>query len=371
MKRTGNLAEKIGDIENLRWAFLKACRGSAGKPCVAVFRENLEENLLAIRREWLAGTLKPGRYSEFTIYDPKERKIHAPSFRERVIQHAIMNVCDKAFEDAQIFDSYASRRGKGVDACLTRAAEFARKFKWFVKFDIRKYFDSVEHSVLKAQLARRFKDKFVLRYFFDLIDGYETSRERGIPIGSLASQYFANLYLASLDRFCKETLRVRGFVRYMDDFVLFFDDFSQAREAQESVTEFLSRKLKLDLNPVIANTTAHGISFLSYRVRTNGIFLSGKAKQRFVRKIKRANSEENATSALPLLAFVRRADTHAFRYKLFFSDSTRRLEPRESRRELEQQRAELPLCESQLQFAGQLQQQPRLPSCRSSANNGF
>lgn len=351
MKRAGRLADKIGDMENLRWAFIKAQRGSAGKRCVAKFRENLEENLLAIRREWLAGTLKPGKYSEFTIHDPKERKIHAPCFRDRVVQHAIMNVCDKVFEDAQIFDSYASRRGKGVDACLARTEKFAKKFKWFVKFDIHKFFDSIEHGVLKAALTRRFKDKFVLRYFFDLLDGYETSRERGIPIGSLASQYFANLYLASLDWFCKATLRVRGYVRYMDDFVLFSDSAKDAEALRERVAEFLSRELKLELNPVVLNTTEHGISFLSYRVCSRGIFLSRKAKMRFVRKIGVADKNEDAASALPLLAFVRRAKSHRFRRKLFFGSGSKRLEPRESRRELEQQRAELSLCESQQQFA--------------------
>ena len=345
------MADKIGDMENLRWAFLKAARGSSGKRCVAEFRENLEENLQAIRREWLAGTLKAGKYFEFTIYDPKERKIHAPSFRDRVIQHAIMNVCDKVFEDAQIFDSYASRRRKGVDACLARTAEFARKFKWFVKFDIHKFFDSVEHGTLKSALLRRFKDKFVLRYFFDLIDSYETSRERGIPIGSLASQYFANLYLSALDRFCKETLRVRGYVRYMDDFVLFFENFDDLRNARERVAEFVSRELKMELNPAVVNTTGHGISFLSYRICSYGIFLSRKAKERFVRKIRIAENHEDVSSTLSLLAFVRRAKTYRLRQKLFFGYDSKRLEPCESRRKLEQQRAELPLCESQLQFA--------------------
>ncbi len=363
MKRVGRLADKIGDMENLRWAFLKASCRSSGKRSVAEFRENLEENLQTIRKEWLAGTLKAGKYFEFTIYDPKERKIHAPSFRDRVVQHAIMNVCDKVFEDAQIFDSYASRRGKGVDACLARTEEFARKFKWFVKFDIHKFFDSVDHGVLKAALLRRFKDKFVLHYFFDLIDGYETSRGRGIPIGSLASQYFANLYLAGLDRFCKETLRVRGYVRYMDDFVLFFESFDEAKEARERVAGFVSRELKMDLNPVVVNTTEHGISFLSYRICSHGTYLSRKAKERFVRKMRIAESHEDAASALSLLAFVRRAKTHRFRRNLFFGSDSKRLEPRESRRELEQQRAELSLCESQQQFARQPQQQPRLPCC--------
>lgn len=363
MKRAGRLADKIGDIENLRWAFLKAARGSSGKSCVAKFRESLEENLQTIRKEWLAGTLKAGTYSEFTIYDPKERKIHAPSFRDRVVQHAIMNVCDKVFEEAQIFDSYASRRGKGVDVCLARTAEFSKKFKWFVKFDIHKFFDSVEHGVLKAALLRRFKDKFVLQYFFELIDTYETSRERGIPIGSLVSQYFANLYLTALDRFCKETLLVRGYVRYMDDFVLFFETFDEAKKARERVIEFVSLKLKMELNPVVLNTTGHGVSFLSYRVCSEGIFLSRKAKERFVRKIRIADKSEDSVSALSLLAFVRCAKTYRFRQRLFFGSDLKRLEPRESRRELEQQRAELSLCESQLQFARQSQQQPWLPRC--------
>lgn len=322
MKRAGNLAEKIGDIENLRSAFLKARRGCSGKSCERAFRERLDENLLRIREEWLAGTLMPEPYSEFTIYDPKERVIHAPSFRDRVVQHAVMNVCDEFFEKAQIFDSYASRKGKGVDACLKRAAAFAGKYKWFVKFDIHKYFDSVEHGVLKTALSRRFKDGTVLRYFFALIDGYESSRERGIPIGSLASQYFANLYLASADRFCKETLRVPAYVRYMDDFVLFFNDSTSAGFARERVSEFLTRALLLEHNPVTTNTTKHGLTFLSYRICDRGIFLSRKAKRRFVRKMADALRDEDAGTTLSLIAFVRRARSFAFRRRLFFgSDS--------------------------------------------------
>lgn len=322
MKRAGNLAEKIGDVENLRAAFVKARRGCAEKSCARAFGERLDENLLRIREEWLAGTLTPDPYSEFTIYDPKKRVIHAPSFRDRVVQHAVMNVCDEFFEKAQIFDSYASRKGKGVDACLKRAAAFAGRYKWFVKFDIHKYFDSVEHGVLKAALARRFKDKTVLRYFFALIDGYETSRERGIPIGSLASQYFANLYLADADRFCKETLRVPAYVRYMDDFVLFLDDAAGAGAARERVSEFLKKTLLLEHNPVTTNTTAHGLTFLNYRVRDCGIFLSRKAKRRFVKKMAEASREEDAERTLSLIAFVRRARSFAFRRRVFFgSDS--------------------------------------------------
>lgn len=371
MKRAGNLTEKIADMDNLRAAFWKASRGGAGNRCVAAFRENLEENLSAIRREWLAGTPAPCTYSSFTIHDPKERKIHAPSFRDRVVQHAVMNVCDKVFEDAQIYDSYASRRGKGTDACLRRAAEYARRYDFFLKFDIRKYFDSVEHGVLKSALARRFKDRTLLGYFFDVIDGYEASRERGIPIGSLASQYFANLYLARLDRFCKETLRVPGYVRYMDDFLLFFNDGARAAEARERVPEFVEEALSLKCKPVVCNTTEHGATFLGYRVKRRGITLSQKSRRRFAEKMKIAGREENSVSATSLLAFVRRAETRGLRMKMFFGHGSEGFVPRESRRELEQPRSELPFGESRLQFAGQPQRRLGVSCLCSSEIDGY
>lgn len=359
MRRAGGLYPKIAEPENLELAFWKAQRGKSARSDVREFRADLSANLRALREELLRGSVSVGNYRYFTIHDPKERVICAADFRERVLHHAIVNVCEPVFEKYQIFDSFACRKGKGLDACLARTREFCRKYRWFLKMDVHKFFDSVEHATLLRLLARRFKDEGILDLFSKIVLSYETSPGRGLPIGNLTSQYFANLYLGALDHQVKDVWRVPAYVRYMDDFVLFFDEKKQETCARAEVEEFLSRELKLSLNPPQINRTACGLPFLSYRVFGKGLRLSQKARRRFCRKIAEANREESAERALPLLAFVCRADSCGFRKKIFNGTASSRHEPRESRRQLEQQRGQLRVVEQQQQFAGQPQRQSR------------
>lgn len=158
MKRAGNLYQKIAEHENLRLAFWKAQRGKSGKHDILRYREHLDENLKQLRGELLNGDIDIGHYHYFTIYDPKERMICAADFRERVLHHAIINICEPYFEAYQIYDSYACRKGKGLDVALRRAQFFCRKFDWYLKLDVHKYFDSIEHDKLLCLLDRRFKD---------------------------------------------------------------------------------------------------------------------------------------------------------------------------------------------------------------------
>jgi len=318
MKRAGNLYWKIAEIENLEIAFWKAQRGKSGKREVKNFRENLQANLLSIRNEFITGNVTLGNYHYFTIYDPKERIICAADFRERVIQHAVVNICEPYFEKYQIFDSYACRKGKGVDACLARTQYFCRKFQWYLKLDIHKYFDSINHKILLNILNRRFKDPDLLNFFSRLIDTYEVSENCGLPIGNLLSQYFANLYLGVLDHELKDAIKVPGYVRYMDDFIVFTNSKDDLKEIKNKTEEIVTGLLKLNLNPALSNKTIHGIPFLSYKVTSGGLRLSQKAKTRFRNKIKLANQMQSAEHALPLLAFINRADSFGFRKKLFY-----------------------------------------------------
>ena len=265
----------------------------------------------------LENRVKLGGYHYFTIYDPKERMICAADFRERVIQHAVANICNETFEKYQIYDSYASRKGKGVDSCLKRTLEFCKKYKWYLKLDIHKFYDSIHHKILLHILNKRFKDNLLLKFFSDLIDTYQVSNDRGIPIGNLLSQYFANMYLAVLDHEIKERIRVKGYLRYMDDFLCFSNDKYFLIQVQNRIENFVDNILLLCLNKPQLNKCCYGIPFLSYRVYPNGLRLSLKAKRRFKLKIKEANKTENPDKALALLAFVNRADSLAFRKKVF------------------------------------------------------
>jgi retron-type reverse transcriptase len=220
MKRSGGLFEKIIAFDNLLLAARKAQRGKRHRTSVAHFLFHLEPQILTLQEELRAGTYRMQPYHTFTIYEPKQRQICAAAFRDRVVQHALCTVLDPLFEASFIHDTYACRRGKGTHAAVRRAQQFARKFPYVLKCDVRKYYDSIDHAVLKALLRRQLKDTACLA-LLDHIIAHPLPGSRpgkGLPIGNLTSQYFANLYLGELDHLVKERLRCKGYVRYMDDF---------------------------------------------------------------------------------------------------------------------------------------------------------
>ena len=287
MKRAGNLYNLIAEPENLRLAFLKAARGKRAKPEVLAYTANLDGNLRLLREQLLSRCLDVGHYHFFTVYDPKERIICAASFPERVLHHAVMNICEPVLERYAIYDSYACRAGKGMHAAILRAQAFARRFSWYLKLDIRKYFDSISQETLISLLKRRFKDKDVLQLIRTILKTYSTEPGRGLPIGNLISQHLANFYLGHLDHRVKETLHIRGYVRYMDDFVLFGDDKATLKTHLAAVRDFLEAELGLDLKAnVQLNRCGRGLPFLGYRVFPGRLTLGPRARLRFARKLR-------------------------------------------------------------------------------------
>lgn len=324
MKRENNLIAKIAEPENLRLAFWKARKAKEGKMEVAEFRKVLDKNLLALRNELLSGDVQVGNYHYFTIFDPKERLICAASFKERVLHHAIMNICHENFEKFQIFDSYASRTGKGTYAALERAKCFQRKYQWFLKLDVRKYFDSIDHCILKRLLARRFKDKTLLNVFYSIIDSYQTTNGNGLPIGNLTSQYFANHYLALADHHINEKLQASAYVRYMDDMVIWSNDKSKLLKIGSEFQNFIETELELILKPFCLNATDKGLPFLGYLLFPDKIFLNSNSRKRFKSKLaqctQKLNKEEwtqteYQSHILPLIAFAKHANTYRLRTK--------------------------------------------------------
>ena len=207
MRRIGNLFEDICSRENFSIAWNKAIRGKQAKPETQEWYRDLPQKLEGLRASVAEGAFPFGAYDFFTIQDPKERIISAALFPERIVQHALMNVLDPLFERYQISDSYACRKGKGTQAAVLRAFGFTRRYRYFLKMDLKKYFDSIDHDVLKMMLRRFLKDRRVCGMFEAVIDSYETFPGKGLPIGNLTSQYFANQYLAALDHRAKEELR--------------------------------------------------------------------------------------------------------------------------------------------------------------------
>lgn len=313
MKRVGGVFSQIAERENLRLAFWRARRGHRDSVGARNFEASLERNLVAMQESLLGGRIKVGDYHQFVIHDPKKRLITAPAFHERVLHHAVMNLCEPVFERWLIADSFACRVSKGRHACLARTQTFAARHGYFLKLDIRKYFDSISHFVLIDRLARLFKDRQLLQLFERIIASYETGRSapvsptfatttdegsanddflviarqpRGLPIGALTSQYFANFYMGWFDRFVKERLRVGGYLRYMDDCALFGDSPAQLHQWLADARQFLGDELHLEPKPTpYINRTSHGMDFLGCRVFQNHMILNRRSRIRFRRKL--------------------------------------------------------------------------------------
>lgn len=317
--------EAIADIDNLRLAYWKSRKGKEDRVEVIEFRTALQYNLAKISEELRGDHVCVGNYAYFKIFDPKERLICAAAFRERVIHHAVMNVCHHDFDKRQIFDSYACRIGKGTFKSLDRAYEFAGRYRWFVKMDVRKYFDNIRHIALKQQLAKMFKDDGLLRLLNKIIDSYSVGEDRGLPIGNLTSQYFANHYLSVADHHAKEKLCIDGYVRYMDDIVLFGDDKEELLAKARLLELYLKDVLDLELGQFYMNRCRCGIPYLGYRVLGDIVLLSKRSKTRYKKKINEVfykyrigeyDQEMLQNRLLPLTAYTEKADSKSFRKKI-------------------------------------------------------
>jgi RNA-directed DNA polymerase len=326
MKRGNNLLALVADPDNLRLAAWKAAKGKRHSEEVMTWSAGIEDHVPKLRKEILEGQVTVGNYRYFKVFEPKERQICASAFGEQVLHHALMNVCHPYFENAQIFDSYASRKGKGTYAALERAKKYTNQCGWYLKLDVRKYFDSISHEVLVQQLARMFKDAALVGIFEQIIHSYEASANRGLPIGNLTSQYFANHYLNSLDRFVKEKGHCKAYVRYMDDIVLWHDDKAVLSAWRDEIAQFLEQELRCALKPTALNRTQNGLPFLGYHVFPHHVRLLQKSKQRFARKLRIIEGGYHSGDwdeakcqrrVLPLLAFTSHADAKNLRKSIF------------------------------------------------------
>ncbi len=328
MKRASNLLNHIADYHNLYHAYCRAARGKHSKTAVKEYIQNLDLNITNLRQGLLSGNLNIGNYHYFKISDPKQRTICAAAFNERVLHHALMLGCHSVFERHLITDTYATRLNKGTFAAIDRAAFFAKTYLWFAKLDVRKYFDNILHSQLKQQLNQLFKDRAVIEILHSIIDSYQTTQGRGIPIGNLSSQYFANHYLSAADHYAKETLHLQGYVRYMDDIVLFHNQKETLLECVQKFTEFLATHLGLQLKEPCISLTQNGLPFLGFRIFPHTIKLNHQSKKRFRRKYRcfeknlrteKWSESEYQKRVLPLFAFVQHADTKSLRKKYIFA----------------------------------------------------
>jgi hypothetical protein len=312
---------QVADVDNLRAAFWKAQQGKSGKADVALFRAHLDGRLQEAREQLLDGSYRFGQYRYFTVYDPKERVICAASFGERVVHHAIMNVCAADFDHRQIPHSYACRTGKGTFAAVAQAARYQQEYRWFLKLDVRKYFNSISHDVLLEKLERMYKDPGLLSLLWRIIDSYHACDGTGVPIGNLTSQYFANHYLSFADRYTLGSLRIPAYVRYMDDMLLWANDRSELLDKGLQLEAFIGSALQLQLKPFVLNKVEHGLPALGFLLYPHRIRLNRRSRQRFAEKLREdyrlldsgeIGEAQFAGRALSLYGFIGHAESRNF-----------------------------------------------------------
>lgn len=287
MKRTRIDLEAIASWHPLNRALERAARGKRYRPEVMAFLANADAHLAALQSQILDGTVPVGNMRRFHIRDPKPRVIHAPCFEERILHHAIMAHVGPVLERALVDDTFACRTGKGTLAAVQRCQQHVRRFPWYAKLDIRQYFANVDHQILKTQLRRRLKGEALLSLLERIIDAHQDAPGKGLPIGALTSQVFANFYLNPLDRFLLESCGVAGLVRYMDDFVFWHQSRRRVVEVVELTCDFVAEHLHLTVKETRQiNRSERGLPICGYRVFAGTIRLARSRRQRYVRAVR-------------------------------------------------------------------------------------
>ena len=288
------LFNKLISWENLLLAFKKANKGRRWRAEILGFTRHIVYNLVLIREALLKRTYVHSDYFIFIINDSKKRIIRAAPFRDRIVHHALCNILEPIFEKSFIFDSYACRKGKGSHKAIKRLQCFLRVLDRFndkkifcLKCDITKFFDNIDHNVLKQIIRTKISSPGVLWLTDLIIDSY--GENTGNPIGNLTSQLFANIYLNELDHFIKDRLQVKYYIRYMDDFIILDTDKHRLFELRNLIKDFLQSKLKLQLHPKKSEyfPINKGVDFLGYIVFPNYILLRKSTVQRFLKKCKK------------------------------------------------------------------------------------
>ena len=296
MKRVGELWPELTSWANLYEAAKCAAAGKRGRPDVAAYLLEVENEVACLRRALLGGTYRPGHYRSFIIREPKQRMISAAPFGDRVVHHALTRVIGPVFEPRFTSRSFASRKGFGTHGALELAIEACRRYRYVLQCDIRKYFPSIDHGILKQELRRALKCAPTLALAELIIDSSNRQEEiveyfpgdtlftpherrRGLPLGNQTSQFFANVYLNPLDHLVLRELRLRSlsggeYARYVDDFVLFSNDKSELRWMRQRIDEHLALfRLRVHERKSRIYRTVDGLTFLGWQITPQGVRL--------------------------------------------------------------------------------------------------
>lgn len=290
----------IASVANLLSAWKEFRRGKRRKGDVALFEFHLEDNIWQLHQELVSKTYRHDPYEDFYVCDPKRRHIHKASVRDRVLHQAIFRVLYPVFDQDFIFDSCSSRISKGTHFGTGRLLSACRKVSknwrapaYALKGDVRRFFDSIDHRILRALITRKISDIDTLWLIDIVFSSFEKEKGKGLPLGNVTSQLFANIYLNELDRFVKHQLKARHYFRYCDDFVIAHPDKDFLEEAMKRISDFLSKTLLLDLHPnkVEIRKIGQGIDFLGYIIFPHRVILRAATKKRLLRKLDDARSK--------------------------------------------------------------------------------
>jgi retron-type reverse transcriptase len=344
MKRYGRLFPQITAFENLIAAARQAQRGKRFRANVLAFNFSLEQQLFRLQEELLTHTYRPGAYTTFEIYEPKPRLISAAPYRDRVAHHALCNIIVPIFERTFIRDSYANRVGFGTHRALRRFTEFLRSSRYVLQCDVQKYFPSIDHDILKTLIRRKLKCLDTLWLIDTILDQSNAQepvhhyfpgddlfapqqRRRGLPIGNLTSQFFANVYLNGLDHVVKEELQAAKYVRYVDDFAIFANDQGWLKEIRIDIEKYLAN-LRLKIHPVKSQifATRHGANFLGFRVFPDRVRVRSENLRRARRRLRdmqaayaarKLEPREITQSLQSWIAHLKHGDTWRLRERIF------------------------------------------------------
>jgi RNA-directed DNA polymerase len=313
--KINNVFKYITSSANLYEAAHKTLlKGLRFKANGAAWKWQMEYHLVKLQQELSSGTYVHGKYQSFTIYDPKERNILAAQIKDRVVHHALNNIIEPVVDRKFIYHSYACRKGKGQHMAMRQAKSMLQANTYFMHLDVKKFFYNIHRSTLLGIISKTVHDEATLGLIEEIVnsatrhafytppqpvdlfnqptpDAYNYSgypnATRGIPIGNLCSQVFANWYMNELDQFVKHQLKMKHYIRYMDDFVLFGNNKSEMQQAERHIHDFVSQQLKLQLHASGgAARSAHGLTFLGFRIFTTHTTIKSASVNRFRKKLK-------------------------------------------------------------------------------------
>ncbi len=302
-KKYKRLIEKVASIDNLTSAAHKARKGNPSSVGGMIYMDYLEANVASVSQSILSGEYQPGKHKEFLIYEPKRRLISALPFKDRVVQHAVHNVIEPIFERTFYHQSYGCRKGKGTHAGAVQCQAMMRRLAkqgdvWILKTDFSGYFYNIDRAVLH----KRIRNKVSCSATLSLIERFVSCSGKGIPIGNLTSQLFANVYGTMADEWLLHTAKNKHFIRYMDDIVIFGSSKTEMLKLKNEFESFCKQEMKLDLSKWSVSSLSKGVNFLGYRIWPTHKLLRKQSVAAAKRKIKRYTQTSQASKLQRFLA---------------------------------------------------------------------